>query len=246
MTYLFIYLILGIIMLVISLRRDIPGKGRRITGSIFLIIFWPLVVIILGKDILFYKPSSKIIDPYSELKNELIPYISNKTLNNYEREIINKTINSLQDKLTKFGYFQFFEDSLLKFWDIDLHPKLYFEFEGAKQIFKEPIADDGIRYSIAPPEWHIGFTDEFLKSIKGIDRKLQGRILESLKEISETPLQVKGDTMKPLDNNLKGLWRYRIGDYRLLYKPDKKTKLILLICFSHRKNVYQNRSTENV
>jgi hypothetical protein len=48
-----------------------------------------------------------------------------------------------------------------------------------------------------------------------IDRKLQGRILEALVEITKNPTEVRGDTVKPLTGDLKGFWRYRVGDYRI-------------------------------
>ena len=31
-------------------------------------------------------------------------------------------------------------------------------------------------------------------------------------------MELKGDTNKPLSGSLTGLWRYRIGDYRLIFR----------------------------
>lgn len=86
--------------------------------------------------------------------------------------------------------------------------------------------------------WTIGILPSFRKSVAALDKKLQGRVLEALTEISENPLGTRGDTVKPLEAGLKGLWRYRIGDYRLIYRPDPSAHLIVLIDFQARAEAY--------
>ena len=54
----------------------------------------------------------------------------------------------------------------------------------------------------------------------------------------QSPMSIVGDTIKPLTSNLSGYWRYRIGDYRLIYKPIEETYEILLITFAARGSVY--------
>jgi mRNA-degrading endonuclease RelE of RelBE toxin-antitoxin system len=78
----------------------------------------------------------------------------------------------------------------------------------------------------------------FSKDIVHIDRKLQGRILEALVEITENPTEVRGDTVKPLTADLKGCWRYRVGDYRIIYSPNKSTGDITLLAFDARGSAY--------
>lgn len=89
-----------------------------------------------------------------------------------------------------------------------------------------------------PPEWLIGITKTFRKDIDKIDKKLQGRILEALSDISADPVQVRGDTIKPLANSFEGCWRYRIGDFRLVYRPDVAGRKIALLAFSSRGSIY--------
>lgn len=43
---------------------------------------------------------------------------------------------------------------------------------------------------------------------------------------------------KPLQNTLKGYWRLRIGDYRIIFKIKGNTVYILII--AHRSTVYIN------
>jgi mRNA-degrading endonuclease RelE of RelBE toxin-antitoxin system len=94
-----------------------------------------------------------------------------------------------------------------------------------------------IRYSVRQG-WLIAMSHEFIKAIDSIDRKLQGRILEALADISRDPLTVKGDTVKPLTHEMRGLWRYRLGDYRLVYQPLPEKNEILLVDFDSRGAVY--------
>jgi addiction module RelE/StbE family toxin len=131
-------------------------------------------------------------------------------------------------------------NELQRLWDPDYKPiahedLFYPEFlpRGVCGSAPEP------RREVPPePEWLIGMTPEFKRSIKGVDKTLQGRLLEAIAKLSEEPLRVVGDTIKPLDGDLRGLWRYRIGDYRLVYRPDSRTYRIVLLCFSARGGAY--------
>ena len=102
-----------------------------------------------------------------------------------------------------------------------------------------------IRYSlrVASPEiserWQSIFSEDFKKCLKTIDKKLKGRILEAVLQISENPTTLQGDTVKPLKNDLAGCWRYRIGDYRLIYKPIKEVFKILFLDFGSRGGIYE-------
>ena len=69
-------------------------------------------------------------------------------------------------------------------------------------------------------------------------KKIKSRILEAITQITLSPTTSQGDTIKPLTADKKGFWRYRIGDYRLIYKPVEKFREILLISFSSRGSVY--------
>ena len=101
-------------------------------------------------------------------------------------------------------------------------------------------SDVEMRFSkkVSTKSWSFKLSDEFTKSISKIDKKIQGRILEAIGKITQSPMSIVGDTIKPLTSNLSGYWRYRIGDYRLIYKPIEETYEILLITFVARGSVY--------
>ncbi len=44
---------------------------------------------------------------------------------------------------------------------------------------------------------------------------------------------------KSLQGNLKGKWRYRVGDYRLICNIDDENIILLVLAIGHRKNVYK-------
>lgn len=88
-------------------------------------------------------------------------------------------------------------------------------------------------------DWSIALTDEFVRDTKQIDRKLQGRILEALLELAKTPMDARGNSCKPLVGNLSGLWRLRIGDTRLIYRPDPSCLVVYCLAFTARADAYR-------
>ena len=44
---------------------------------------------------------------------------------------------------------------------------------------------------------------------------------------------------KPLKGKLKGMWRYRVGDYRILSLIKDNELIVLVITVGHRKDVYE-------
>lgn len=105
-------------------------------------------------------------------------------------------------------------------------------------LYFPDVSDISISYDY-PKIWLFAMTDEFRKAINKIDRKLQGRILEAIQELCKNPIELKGDTIKPLKGELDGLWRYRIGDFRLVYQLDKNNNHIILHTFAARGGVYE-------
>ena len=43
---------------------------------------------------------------------------------------------------------------------------------------------------------------------------------------------------KPLTGSLKGLWSYRIGDFRVIYQIQKENSIVFIITIGHRRCVY--------
>jgi len=92
-----------------------------------------------------------------------------------------------------------------------------------------------------PPPWAVGLSKQFKKDIDGLDRKLQGRILEILAKLSgySFPFHPEGDTFRPLLGELAGCWRYRIGDNRLILQPRFEYGQLNALTFGARGSVYE-------
>jgi mRNA-degrading endonuclease RelE of RelBE toxin-antitoxin system len=91
-----------------------------------------------------------------------------------------------------------------------------------------------------PPPWSIGLSKQFKKDTSGLDRKLLGRVLEVLSELTTWPYPFKaqGDTFKPLGGELDGCWRYRIGDTRLIIQPALELAQINVLAIGARGSIY--------
>lgn len=44
---------------------------------------------------------------------------------------------------------------------------------------------------------------------------------------------------KPLRGSKHGLWRYRVRDYRLLCRLEKKALIVVVVAIGHRSTVYE-------
>lgn len=122
-------------------------------------------------------------------------------------------------------------------WDGRESVKAFPDFYEPK-VLNCPVQFDSDDGASKPREWRFRLTNQFNEAISNIDRKLQGRILEAFRNLSDNPLEARGDTIKPLSGKLKGCWRYRIGDYRIVYHPQLTEMEITLLDFSARSKAY--------
>ena len=76
------------------------------------------------------------------------------------------------------------------------------------------------------------------KQLKKLDNSVKKRILDYMDNISK--LDDPRTRGKALVGNLSGLWRYRIGDYRLLCRIIDEKLVIIVVEIGHRKEVYDN------
>ena len=72
-----------------------------------------------------------------------------------------------------------------------------------------------------------------------LDPKVQQDIFRYLRERitgSSDPRQFG----KPLRMNLAGLWRYRVGNYRLICRFEEDRLVVFVIKVAHRREVYED------
>lgn len=86
--------------------------------------------------------------------------------------------------------------------------------------------------------WKIAITKTATKQLEKLDSVMQKRIISFLKEkieASNNPRQFG----KALQGNKHRLWRYRVGDYRLICNIEDKAITVLVLAVGHRKEVYR-------
>lgn len=87
--------------------------------------------------------------------------------------------------------------------------------------------------------WKVDFDSAALKDLKRLDQTAQRRIVRYLREriaTNDNPRRLG----KALHGDKTGLWRYRIGDYRLLCRIEDQVLTVLVIAVGHRKEVYRD------
>ena len=87
--------------------------------------------------------------------------------------------------------------------------------------------------------YHVWFNqeaEEDLAKITHIDRNIAQRIVSKIRYISENGSEIKH---KQLRAGWEGFYRYRVGDYRIIYRIDKEEESIEICFIGHRKNIYK-------
>jgi mRNA interferase RelE/StbE len=86
--------------------------------------------------------------------------------------------------------------------------------------------------------WALSFSSTAEKTFGKLDRPLQLRI----KKLIETRLQTDEDPRRlgeAYTGPLKGYWKHRVGDYRLVREIQDKAVHILVIAIGDRKEEYR-------
>lgn len=87
--------------------------------------------------------------------------------------------------------------------------------------------------------WRIEIDKDVQREMKKLDKQVAKRITAKLREVSQ--LDDPRSIGKGLTGNLAGLWRYRVGDYRIICDIEDGVLLILVVDVAHRREVYKRR-----
>ena len=86
--------------------------------------------------------------------------------------------------------------------------------------------------------WRVELSGEIRRQIRHLDRGIRTRIERFMVErlaSCEDPRRLG----HALQGNLAGLWRYRIGDCRLICRIEDDRLVILALAVGHRREVYR-------
>lgn len=78
------------------------------------------------------------------------------------------------------------------------------------------------------------FTRSFTKEFGKLPKNIKEKILEALEKTAENPY-----TGTKLRGKLEGLWRWRVGKYRIIYFIDEKEKAVVFVDVGLRKSIYE-------
>jgi mRNA interferase RelE/StbE len=88
--------------------------------------------------------------------------------------------------------------------------------------------------------WIIEYTQTAASQLGNLDRQIARRILDYLDD-KIAPLDDPRTRGKALSGPLGDLWRYRIGDYRVICDIQDSHFRILVVEAGHRKQIYRQK-----
>lgn len=82
---------------------------------------------------------------------------------------------------------------------------------------------------------NVEFRPEAIADLESLDRVIGQRILDKIKWLTEN-----FDTITPqaLTGDLKGFFKLRVGDYRVIYSINQSKKIITIHLIGHRREIY--------
>lgn len=87
------------------------------------------------------------------------------------------------------------------------------------------------------PAWRVEFDPDAARELRKLGHEARRTIQEYLRKRIATN-QDPRRLGNPLLGDLKGLWRYRVGDYRIVVDIRDKEILVMVVTVGHRRNVY--------
>jgi mRNA interferase RelE/StbE len=91
---------------------------------------------------------------------------------------------------------------------------------------------------MAAPGWRVEFDRAAVRDLRKLGVDAERRILRYLRErisASDDPRRFG----HALTGDLKGLWRYRIDDYRIVAAIEDDRCVVLVVAVGHRREIYR-------
>lgn len=85
--------------------------------------------------------------------------------------------------------------------------------------------------------WTIEFDAFAERQLRKLDRSAQKRLLDWLSDRIDGCKNPR-HFGEPLRGDLSGLWRYRVGDYRIICEIQDEKLVVLALAIGHRRDIY--------
>lgn len=87
------------------------------------------------------------------------------------------------------------------------------------------------------PKWTVHYVQSAVDDISSLDGSAKKIIKKAIEE------KLMSDPLKfghPLRRSLSGFFKFRVGDYRIIYQIHKQAVLVVVIKVGHRREVYED------
>ncbi len=86
--------------------------------------------------------------------------------------------------------------------------------------------------------YKVKWNDKVVDDLKKIDKKQAGKIIYKIKNYL---IKEPGSLGKPLKGMFEGMYRFRIGDFRVIYTINENEKEINIMYIGHRNKIYKQK-----
>jgi mRNA interferase RelE/StbE len=86
--------------------------------------------------------------------------------------------------------------------------------------------------------WTVEFSKSSLKALKRLGKKDSSRLLVGVEELARLGNALRHKDVRPLEGKLKGFYRLRVGEYRVIFELDPENKRIGLLALVPRGKGY--------
>ena len=87
-------------------------------------------------------------------------------------------------------------------------------------------------------KWRVELSKPALKYLKTIEARKSQKILKALEELEKLDNPILHENIRPLLGKLKGYYRLRVVDHRVIFELDKRDKRIGVHIIVHRGSAY--------
>jgi mRNA interferase RelE/StbE len=86
--------------------------------------------------------------------------------------------------------------------------------------------------------YRVRFLGAASKELAGLDKPIARRIIERVQWLAEN---LAGTNLEALTGDFQGLFKLRVGDYRVIYEIIHDESLIIIHAIGHRREVYHRK-----
>jgi mRNA interferase RelE/StbE len=76
------------------------------------------------------------------------------------------------------------------------------------------------------------------KEIAELPQRVRDRVIKAIRKLAKDP-RPRG--ARKLMGEMRGAWRIRVGDYRVIYDVNDDERLVIILALLHRREAYRRR-----